>query len=159
MQPEMRTDEGLLAALKEALASGEHPQRDLAVANAQDAFSFQRLDEELAQLVYDSLLDADSATRRAGEDPRVMVFENDTISIEIEIVGDTIVGQVVPPGEVMITVEVPEQEPFHVRADELGCFSVTASSLGALRRGPLRFQIERNQHKTFTQWTYLPPAP
>lgn len=157
MIPQIRTDDDLLAALKEALATAEHPQRDLVVANAQDAFTFQRLDEELAHLVYDSLLDAEAAVSRAVEDPRVVVFENESISIEIEIVGDTIVGQVAPPGEVLITVEAPDREPFQVQTDDLGCFSLTAS-LGASSKGPLRFQIERNQKKTRTEWTYLPPS-
>lgn len=158
MNPDIRNDDELLAALGEALAVADHPQRDLVVANAQDAFSYQRLDEELAQLVYDSLLDTSAAgASRAGSDPRIMVFENEAISIEIEIVGDTIVGQVAPPGEVIITVEVPDKEAFQVQADELGCFSLTASSLGTLSRGPLRFSIERNQKKTITDWTYLPP--
>jgi hypothetical protein len=156
----IRSDDELLAALGEALDAAQHPQRDLVVANARDAFTYQRLDEELAQLVYDSLLDAGAGTAtRAREEPRVVVFENDAISIEIEIVGDTIVGQVAPPGRVQITVEVPEQAAFQVRADELGCFSFTAASLGALSRGPLRLQIERGEDRTVTEWTRVPPMP
>ena len=156
---DIRDDGELLAALRDALGTATHPQRDLVVANAQDAFSYQRLDEELAQLVYDSLLDSAAAGASRGSlDPRVVVFENDAISLEIEIVGDTIVGQVVPAGDVVITVEVPEEEAFRVQADELGCFSLTASSLGALSRGPLRFLIERDQKKTRTAWTHLPPS-
>lgn len=160
MEPDIRDDDALLDALREALATAAHPQLDLVVANAQDAFSYQRLDEELAQLVYDSLLDvaAPSATR-AGGDPRVVVFENEVMSVEIEIIGDTIVGQVVPPGQVRITVEVPEQEALQVHADELGCFSLTAGSLGALSRGPLRLQIERDKKVTVTEWTRVPPLP
>lgn len=160
MESDIHGDRELLEQLREALASASHPQRDLVIANAQDAFSFQRLDEELAQLVYDSLLDAgaQSATR-AAMDPRVVVFENDAMSIEIEIIGDTIVGQVAPPTQVRITVEMPEQEAFAVQADELGCFSFTASSLGALSRGPLRLQIERDKKLTVTEWTRVPPLP
>ena len=159
MNPQIRTDDELLAALKDALGTAAHPQQDLVVANAQDAFTFRRLDEELAQLVYDSLLDAEAGASRAGNDPRVVVFETEALSIEVEIVGDTIVGQVVPPEGVSITVEVPNRDPFHVRVDELGCFSLTASSLGAGSKGPLRFQIERDQKRTFTEWTYPPPEP
>ena len=160
MDYDIRRDDDLLDALREALATAGHPQRDLVVANAQDAFSYQRLDEELAQLVYDSLLDsgAPSATR-AGADPRVVVFENHAMSIEIEIIGDTIVGQIAPPSQVRITVEVPEQEAFQVQTDELGCFSLTAASLGALSRGPLRLQIERDKKLTVTEWTRVPPLP
>ena len=160
MDFDIRGDDDLLDALREALATANHPQLDLVVANAQDAFSYQRLDEELAQLVYDSLLDTGAASgTRAGVDPRVVMFENDAMSIEIEIIGDTIVGQVAPPSRVRITVEVPEQEAFQVQADELGCFSLTAASLGALSRGPLRLQIERDKKLTVTEWTRVPPLP
>lgn len=157
---DIRDDDDLLGALREALRSADHPQLDLVLANAKDAFSYQRLDEELAQLVYDSLLDAGAPSAvRAGDSARTVVFENDAISIEIEIIGDTIVGQVAPPGEVRITVEMPEQEAFQVQTDELGCFSLTAASLNALSRGPLRLQIERNQRVTTTEWTRVPPLP
>ncbi len=157
---DIRDDDDLLGALREALKSAEHPQLDLVVANAKDAFSYQRLDEELAQLVYDSLLDTGApAAVRAGDSTRTVVFENEAISIEIEIIGDTIVGQVAPPGEVRITVEMPEQEAIQVQADELGCFSLTAASFNALSRGPLRLQIERNQRVTTTEWTRVPPLP
>lgn len=160
MNPQTRPDDELVAALKEAMATADHPQRDLVVANAKDAFGFQQLDEELAQLVYDSLLDAEAATAsRATNAPRVVVFETDTLSVEIEIVGDSIVGQIAPSGDVAITVEVPDRAPFHVEADELGCFSLSADAVGSVNKGPLRFQIERNQKKTITEWTYLPPAP
>ena len=154
MDFDIRDDDDLLAALRTALRTAAHPQHDLVVANAQDAFGYQRLDQELAQLVYDSLLDAGApSATRASDGSRTVVFENDAISIEIEIVGDTIVGQVAPPGEVRITVEVPDEQPFQVEADELGCFSLTAASLHALGRGPLRLQIERNQKVTITEWT------
>jgi hypothetical protein len=160
MDFDIRDDDDLLAALGAALRTTTHPQRDLVVANAQDAFGYQGLDQELAQLVYDSLLDAGApSATRAADVARTVVFENDAISIEIEIVGDSIVGQVAPPGEVRITVEVPDEEPFQVEADELGCFSLTAASLHALSRGPLRLQIERNQKVTITEWTQAPPLP
>jgi hypothetical protein len=160
MNSGIRGDDELLAALREALDAAHHPQWDLVVANARDAFTYQRLDEELAQLVYDSLLDTGvTSATRAHEDPRVVVFENDSISIEIEIIGDTLIGQVAPPGHVRITVEVPEQAAFQVHADELGCFSLTAASLGALSRGPLRLQIERGEDLTVTEWTRVPPMP
>jgi hypothetical protein len=156
----IRDDDELLAALREALDAAHHPQLELVVASARDAFTYQRLDEELAQLVYDSLLDVGVASAtRAREDPRVVVFENDAISIEIEIIGDTIVGQVAPPGQVRVTVEVPEQAALQVHTDKLGCFSLTAASLGALSRGPLRLQIERGEDTTVTEWTRIPPMP
>jgi hypothetical protein len=143
MDFDIRDDDDLLAALGAALRTTTHPQRDLVVANAQDAFGYQGLDQELAQLVYDSLLDAGApSATRAADVARTVVFENDA-----------------PPGEVRITVEVPDEEPFQVEADELGCFSLTAASLHALSRGPLRLQIERNQKVTITEWTQAPPLP
>ena len=70
------------------------------------------------------------------------------LSIELEIIGDSVVGQVAPAGRLRITVEIPEQQALQIEADELGCFSLTAAARGALGRGPLRFQIEREATST-----------
>ena len=151
-------DEGLLVALGEALRSGRHPQTDLIQANARAAFSLTNLEDELASLVYDSLLDTVGASAsRAATEVRIVVFESETLSIEIEILPDSIVGQVVPPDDVTITIQTPDGQPVLVDVDELGCFIVSGSALLTGGSAPLRFHVKRDHQTTVTEWTHLPP--
>jgi hypothetical protein len=63
------------------------------------AFALSALDEELtfASLVYDSMLDQELALARATTATRTLTFESEGCSIEVEVAGEQIVGQVVPP--------------------------------------------------------------
>lgn len=151
-------DDELFAALADALATARHPQSRLIVANASDAFGLARLEDEVAALVYDSLLEPSAGGARAVEGSRFVVFETETLSIEIEIVGDVAVGQIAPPGDFAITVERPGEEWLTLQTDELGCFSfdLPRTEPGS-RRAPLRFRISHNRTITFTEWTSLPP--
>src|SRR5687768_934629 len=139
-----RDDDALLAALKEALECARHPQDGLVVANAQDAFSYSTIDDELATLVYDSLLESDlvNATRDPAE-TRTVVFESDALSMEVEIIGDTIFGQIAPVGERSVTVEASDGTTIESMTDELGCFSIVLAA-----DGPLRFRITKQGSTT-----------
>jgi len=144
-------DDALLAALKEALESGRHPQESLIIANARDAFSFSAMDDELARLVYDSLMESPLASAvRDGAETRTMVFESEALSMEIEIAGDTIFGQIAPVGERSVTVEASDGATTELVTDELGCFSIPAAA-----GGPLRFRIGQPGRTTVTEWTSL----
>jgi hypothetical protein len=148
---DFRDDDALLAALKEALESARHPQDSLIMANARDAFSFSAMDEELASLVYDSLLESQLASAiRDGAETRTVVFESEALSMEIEIAGDTILGQIAPVGERSVTVEASDGTKTELVTDELGCFSIPVAA-----KGPLRFRIGQQGRSTVTEWTYL----
>lgn len=116
------SDDELLAALAEALDTARHPQSRLIVANASDAFGLSRLEEEVAALVYDSLLMPAGDAVRSTEAARFVVFETESLSIEIEIVGGTVVGQIAPAGGFDVTVEKPGEDWLRLVTDELGCF-------------------------------------
>src|SRR3712207_3518062 len=92
-------DDALLALLGEALSGARHSDNHALLEGARAAYSFRTMDEELASLVYDSLLEPESvAGGRALERARTVVFETDNVSIEIEIRPTGMIGQVVPPG-------------------------------------------------------------
>jgi len=154
MDPDLsRDDHALMAALREALATGHHPREELVVANAQDAFTFADLEAELAGLVFDSLLPADAGpAERDGTATRMIVFESEALSMELEFVGDTVVGQIAPGGRRRVTVETPDGVAAEVTTDELGCFSLPAPA-----NGPLRFRIVRDGSTTVTEWTHADP--
>lgn len=154
MEPLTPDEERLLADLKEALLAAQHPQAELMIANAQDAFSYASLEDELAHLVYDSLLEGDLiGTVRAAETSRMVVFECQALTMELEIRGRDIVGQIGPPGTATVIVEASDGSMTEVQADELGCFAARASDPA----GPLRFRVSRPGSSAITEWTYGPP--
>ena len=155
MNPDIfRDDDAMLAALRAALATAQHPQHALIVANAQDAFSFSTLDEELATLVYDSLLQSEEVSlTREPDQARTVVFESAALSMELEIGEGTIVGQVAPAGEYQVRVEAADGAAVQTATDELGCFTAAVPAAG-----PLRFRIARRGSATVTEWTDVRPG-
>lgn len=153
MEPMTPIEERLLADLKEALLAAQHPQADLIIANAQDAFSYAALDEELAHLVFDSALEGDLVgTVRAADTTRMVIFECQALTMELELRGRDIVGQIGPPGPATVIVETSDGAMSEVHADDLGCFTARTSD----PKGPLRFRVSRPGSSAITEWTYGP---
>jgi hypothetical protein len=115
------------------------------VQAATDAFSFRDLDAELAELAFDSLLDADQATLvRSSPDRRLVSFRTAELTIDIEVTRTgpqrQVMGQIVPPGPA--TVEIRHRDGVSViDADELGRFSSAS-----LRAGPLSLRLRPAGH-------------
>src|SRR6185312_16522432 len=128
MDPMNPEEERLLSDLREALLAAQHPQTELIIANAQDAFGYARLDDELAHLVYDSMLEGDLVgTVRAADTSRMVIFECQALTMELEIRGRDIVGQIGPPGPATVIVETSDGAMAEVHADDLGCFIARVS--------------------------------
>lgn len=153
MEPLTPAEERLLADLKDALLAAQHPQTPLIVANAQDAFGYATMEDELAHLVYDSLLENDLVgTVRAAEASRMVIFECQAMTMELEIRGRDVVGQIGPPGPATVIMETADGAMTEVQADDLGCFAARAGDAS----GPLRFRISRPGSSAITEWTYGP---
>jgi hypothetical protein len=109
---------------------------------ATDAFAFRDLDAELAELVFDSLLDADPATLvRGSAAHRLVSFQAAGLTIDIEVAGEgsqrQLMGQIIPPGSA--TVEIRQRDGVSTtEADELGRFSASA-----LRAGPVSLRLRQ----------------
>lgn len=107
----------------------------------------------LASVGYDSLLD-DSAQLRAPGSPRVVTFETDSLSIEVTITDEQLLGQLIPPAAgriAMLRVEGVAQDG---AADEMGRFVLSLPS-----PGPTRFRCEIGESEVFTDWMDLRPMP
>ena len=151
MDPMTPEEERLLSDLREALLAAQHPQTELIIANAQDAFSYATLEDELAHLVYDSALENDLVgTVRAADTSRMVIFECQAMTMELEIRGRDIVGQIGPPGPATVIVETSDGAMAQVHADDLGCFTARVSE----PTGPLRFRVSRPGSSAITEWTY-----
>jgi hypothetical protein len=77
-------DEELLARLRSAAADIDPPPA-LVFENARAALSVRRMDAELAALVMDSELAEPGVTRAAGDEPRLLLFEASSVSLELEV--------------------------------------------------------------------------
>lgn len=123
--PELSDDDlQLLAKVREVYAEID-PVPPHVVAAAKAAIAWRSIDSELAELVEDTEL-TPVAGVRSGAAPRLVTFEADTLTVEVEIseTGDRrrLMGQMVPPtaGEVEIRNAECTQV---VEADDLGRFS------------------------------------
>lgn len=105
-------------------------------AAARATFIWRTVDAELAELAYDSLLDADRLAGVRGDDgPRVLTFEGPEFSVEVEVAeegsGRRLVGQLVPPAPARIEVR-HSGGLLRLGADEVGRFAT-----GGVAAGPV----------------------
>lgn len=105
-----------------------------------DAFAFRDLDAELAELVFDSMLDDDPATLvRSSSGRRLVSFQAAGLTIDIEVTTAgperTVMGQVIPPQRA--AVEIRRREGVSaVDTDDLGRFTSPG-----LRSGPVSLRV------------------
>jgi hypothetical protein len=146
-------DEGMLAALNEMLGQRGAPP-GWSVDLAKGSYGLRAIDAELAALTSDSEL-ATGSELRASSGPRLLVFDAEALSVEIEVEHGTragrwqLVGQLIPAGPARIQVRrTSRAEPVWVDADELGRFAVDA-----LPSGPLSLICAREgQPAAATAW-------
>ncbi len=127
-------DEELLAALRDALRSRETVPADFVEAG-KGAFAWHNIDAELAELTYDSLLSTEDAlaTRSEAASIRALTFTSAHVTMELEIVGETLLGQVVPAQSATVTVQLDDGGGQALEADVIGRFSVQPVPSGPFR--------------------------
>ena len=142
-------DEGLMEELARALTQvTEVPDHRREAARA--AFSWRTIDEELLALTHDSLELADAAVRGAL-DVRTLGFESDGLSLELEVDGDRVFGQVLDAQVVEVVVESVEDGSQTVPIDPSGVFSVVVPT------GPVRISVVVDGVARRTPWIVLVP--
>lgn len=142
-------DEGLMEELARAMAQvGEVPEHRREAARA--AFSWRTIDEELLALTHDSLELADAAVRGAL-DVRTLGFETDGLSLEIEVDGDQVFGQVLDATVDEVLVESVGEGTQTSPVDASGVFSMVVPT------GPVRFGIRVDGLLRHTPWIVLVP--
>lgn len=117
-------DDTLLAALGGVLRSEPPPE---VLEAAKGLFTWRTVDAELADLTYDSLLDQEPATVRAAAQPRILTFEVEGLTIDVEVDagpdGRRLVGQLVPAQSVDLEL-VGRDVAVPTASDALGRFVV-----------------------------------
>jgi hypothetical protein len=132
-------DDELLAVVRAALAdeaavANEHPALPMVMESGRAVWSWRTIDEELAELAYDSADRPALAGLRGGVvPPRQMTFALGDVRLELEISQDAVLGQVLPPRPVHVQVEVPGGPGRELDSDGQGRFVVEPALSGPVR--------------------------
>ncbi|MGW4060013.1 hypothetical protein ACWEGE_17125 [Amycolatopsis sp. NPDC004747] len=142
-------DEELLAELHAAMtAAAAVPDWFRDTANT--AFTWHRLNVELAVLTEDSAREPELAGARA--EPlavRSLTFSGRAVTIELEIEPDAVHGQVLPPQPGTVEIRARRGTPAPVAVDDDGWFAIRPRPTGVFR---LMFRSARG-HSVLTDWT------
>jgi len=142
-------DEELIFAELRRVIGASDPVPTEVVEAAIASHTWRRVDSELAELVYDSLMDG--ALVRGGEGERQLTFEADELTMEVEVGPAALHGQIVPPQRAAIELRHPGGS-LTVAADQLGHFVVDP-----IPHGPVSFrcQPETRSRATVTSWVVI----
>jgi hypothetical protein len=140
-------DEVLMQDLDEALHGAVS---ETARSAARAAFAWGTIDEDLMSLAHDSSVNEEVLVRSASTPPRVLGFEGQDFSLEVEFDGGTLMGQVVPGRVCRVSVLLPGQDPLWVDTDESGFFSLRVPA-----GRPVRFTVTCDGATQSTGWLAL----
>lgn len=135
--PDGWDDDQIPGALREATRALEAVPSEF-VETGNSTYAWHNIGAELAQLTYDSSRagDRSASVRSESASIRTLTFRSAHTSIELEVTEDSLLGQVMPPGEG--TIEAQTREGVITAAapiDEIGCFSIEP-----VPRGPFRLR-------------------
>jgi hypothetical protein len=146
------TDDELMAALRQALADRDAVPPSFVDA-AKGAFAWRTIDAELARLTYDSLAGQEAVvvTRSEPASIRALTFTSPRLTIELEVAGDSLIGQVVPPRTATVRVQSQDGQETEITADQIGCFVIQPAP-----RGPFRLRCQTDASvDVLTGWITL----
>ena len=126
------SDDDLLELVARALRAAD-PVPDRVLDGARAAWTWRTIDEELAELVFDSA--AELTGVRSEDTARQLTFRAPGMEIEVMVTDEAtrrIVGQLVPPGAFTITLLVGDAALAET-TDRLGRFSFDAVAPGPVR--------------------------
>lgn len=156
MERQTWSDEQLLAAMRDALASAGTTAADVRLteqvkASGKAAWTWRTIDAELATLVFDSVLEESALVR--GDDStatRLLVFEGPgESSVEFEVGDRGLVGQLLPPAPGTVRLLNADGSVVESSTDEVGCFELP------LPPGPFRLICRSAESEFTTEWVRL----
>jgi hypothetical protein len=119
-------DDQLFEVLRDALTNASEVPPGLVEAG-KAVYAWRTIDAELAALTYDSAWDSDEVSvTRAAETAalRRLTFASETLSIELELMPDEILGQVSPPQGGTVRLAAGSDDLGTTPVDELGFFVI-----------------------------------
>lgn len=128
----MVDDDELMTMLGEVLAP-ELTVPPQVLSAARQAFVWRRIDEELAELLFDSADEPVAAGLRGGAAPRQVSYASSDLLIECELGSDTLVGQLLPADAGRLELLTPTGRRRAVEVDPRGRFVVEPVPSGPIR--------------------------
>lgn len=128
-------DDELLAMLADAQRAAESVPREF-IEVGKAAYAWRNIDAELAELVYDSALEEAQLVGQTRAEPaqlRALTFTSAALGIEIEVTGEALLGQLVPPEAGEVKVITPAGEAQVEPIDNVGCFTIRPVPAGSFR--------------------------
>lgn len=116
--------------------------RGVAVA----AYALHDTEARVAELTFDSLVDA-LPVRGAADPPRMLTFDADGVSVDVELTAEGLIGQVLPPQPARIEMLSGPREPARLTADDLGRFTAEAPPAG-----PFALRLRTGGEVVVTEW-------
>jgi hypothetical protein len=147
----MAGEEQLLAELRAAMFERD-PSQDEMIRAAKEAFAWRGVDEQVEMLLlsFDSLASDQTLVRGpSAEAARVLVFDSENATLELEVTTDVLIGQAVPGDRQRISVEGR-----HGRIDETETDGSGYFLLRRPRENPVRFVLHSTP-RLVTDWTIL----
>ncbi len=146
------SDDDLLELVGRALRAAD-PVPDRVMEGARAAWTWRTIDQELAELVFDSA--AELTGVRSEDTARQLTFRAPGMEIEVMVVDEAsrrIVGQLVPPGSFTVQLLSSDDLERKEATDRLGRFS-----FDAVAPGPVRLAViaPDGAHIVTTEWTLL----
>ncbi|MEV0170544.1 hypothetical protein AB0I00_05380 [Streptomyces sp. NPDC050803] len=113
---------------------------------AVEAFALHDLDARIAELTFDSVVDA-IPVRGATDVPRMLTFRAGEVTVDVEVTGQSLMGQVLPPQPVRIEVLGGPQSAAELTADAMGRFTTDAPPVG-----PFALRLRAGGEVVVTEW-------
>ncbi|MET8246547.1 hypothetical protein ABZV31_20285 [Streptomyces sp. NPDC005202] len=135
LEEELRQAAGILDPVPDEL-------RQLAV----EAYTLHDLDARIAELTFDSLVDA-IPVRGSTDVPRMLTFQAGELTVDVEVTGEGLMGQVLPPQPARIEVLSGPQPGAPLTADDMGRFTGDAPPTG-----PFALRLRAGGEVVVTEW-------
>ncbi|MFC9287563.1 hypothetical protein [Streptomyces sp. NPDC057052] len=143
---EARSDHtGLEAELREAAAILDPVPAELRLL-AVEAYALHDLDAKIAELTFDSLVDA-IPVRGAVDVPRMLTFHTGGLTVDVEVTSRGIMGQLLPPQSASVEVLDGPRAGAALTADDMGRFTSEARPTG-----PFALRLRAGGEVVVTEW-------
>nr|WP_244313411.1 hypothetical protein [Streptomyces zinciresistens] len=113
---------------------------------AVEAFALHDLDARIAELTFDSVVDA-IPVRGAADPPRMLTFRADEVTVDVEVSAQGLMGQVLPPQRARVEVLSGPQRAVPVDADDMGRFTSDTPPAG-----PFALRLRTGGRVVVTEW-------
>jgi len=113
---------------------------------AVDAFALHDLDARIAELTFDSVVDA-IPVRGATDVPRMLTFHAGGVTVDVELTAQGLMGQVLPPQTAGIEVLSGPQAGSPLTTDDMGRFTY-----GEPPSGPFALRLRTGEGVLVTDW-------